>query len=246
MKTEAVLEQFSEESFVDHVLRISNLQESEDYRSSQGSRPRIVDFMNSISAGPLIFDPLVACLASRAAGNTIFQPPSCRSYVPMKSRLSKRSSLFFAPLAACAAAGLYFHFFTPRDWRWNTANLQVHIHSSADSDSISGRTPWNHWNESGFGWRKRDLFLFGWLWRDSSGSDQHGGSVSTRTRIIGVTPSGVSVRIVHHESRGETFSFDKTVFVTADAPSRIDVSGGLYIAAYFELGPDQRTLAKNR
>ena len=127
----------------------------------------------------------------------------------------------------------YFRFFTPHAWRWNTANLQVHVHTVAYDDPVSGQP---RWDEMGFGWRKRDFLLSGWFWRNAWGDNRHGGTESTKVRIVGVTPSGVSVKVVHHDSRGGAFNFEKTVFVRADARTRIDVSDQIHITGYFDAG----------
>ncbi len=110
----------------------------------------------------------------------------------MKSHRQKKTLLVLTLLVVSIA--LYFYFFTPRAWRWRTANLQVHLHSVAYPDPISGQP---RWDETGFGWRKRDVLFSGWLWRSASGDDRHGGKEFTKMRIVGVTPQGVSIRVVH-------------------------------------------------
>jgi len=146
----------------------------------------------------------------------------------MRSRIRKS-----ALIVAVFIIGLvtYVRFFTPSAWNWSSANLQVHIHRLAYIDPISGQP---RWNEEGFGWSKRGLFLLDW-WRNSR-SDHQGGNVETRARLAGITPHGVWVRIVHHETQEgvETVFFDKTLFVPSDKKLRKDISSKFYITAYFQ------------
>jgi len=145
----------------------------------------------------------------------------------MRSRIRKS-----ALIVAVFIIGLvvYIRFFTPPAWNWSSANLQVHIHRLAYIDPIS-RQP--RWNEEGFGWSKRGLFLLDW-WRNSR-SEHRGGKEETTARLAGITPHGVWVRIVHVETQDgvETVSFDKTLFVSSDKKLREDISDKIYITAYF-------------
>lgn len=145
--------------------------------------------------------------------------------------ISSRKKATAIALLVVIALILYVRCFTPQAWRWSRSNLQVRIHRLAYEDRLS-RGP--YWNQLGFGWSKGGLFLLDW-WRKSAGDDLHGGEQSTEARIVGVTPRGVSVKVTHHESRGGTFNFDKTLFIAADGTARIDLSNELYITGYFEV-----------
>jgi len=147
----------------------------------------------------------------------------------MKARSPRKKLIAVALFVGCLL--FYFHFFTPQAWHWRRGSLQVHVHTVAYADPVSGEP---RWDEQGFGWSKADLLFSGWLWGTASGDDRHGGKEFTKMRIVGVSPRGVSVRVVHQESRGGAFNFDKTVFVAADSPARVDVSEECYITAYFE------------
>jgi hypothetical protein len=141
----------------------------------------------------------------------------------MKTNIRKK--IFVITILLVGLFVLYFQVLTPRIWRWGYRNLQVTIHSV---DYIVPTSDIPRWGNLSFGWSKSDLFVTGWLGSTATEGD----NVTTKMKIVGVRPSGVSVNILRNDSHG--YNFDKTIFVTADAPIRVDISDELYITAHFE------------
>jgi hypothetical protein len=140
---------------------------------------------------------------------------------------------FKALIVVAVGMMAYFHFFTPSAWHWRGNNLQVRLFHLEPDRVDHARFPSN-WEAHGFGWSKGDIFTLGWG-RIGYGRAGEANFFETTARIAGVSRGGVSIRLVHHETRAGTngLAFEKTIFVPATVPVRVDISDRCYLTGEF-------------